>query len=87
MSFPWANHYEPKAPLMKWLAPAAVAATVEPVVGTILALVLFAQALTPGGWAGLAIVVLAVSGGYLLEARMARGERRPRDRGADPGRA
>lgn len=68
-------------------APAAVAATVEPVVGTILALVLFAQALTPGGWAGLAIVVLAVSGGYLLEARMARGERRPRDRGADPGRA
>jgi drug/metabolite transporter (DMT)-like permease len=51
-------------------APAAVAATIEPVVGTVLALVLFAQALTPMGWVGLMIVVGAVSGGYLLEARL-----------------
>jgi len=50
-------------------APAAVGATIEPVVGTVLALVLFAQALSPGGWFGLLTVVGAVSGGYMLEAR------------------
>jgi drug/metabolite transporter, DME family len=49
-------------------APAAVGASVEPVVGALLALVLFGQALTLGGWIGLALVVLAVAGGYGLEA-------------------
>src|SRR5213592_2476960 len=38
-------------------APAAVAATIEPVVGTLLALLLFSQRLTAPGWLGLAMVV------------------------------
>src|SRR5438552_1915140 len=38
-------------------APAAVAATIEPVVGTLLALALFAQRLTALGWLGLLLVV------------------------------
>ena len=50
-------------------APAAVAATIEPVVGTLLALLLFNQQLTALGWLGLAMVVGGVAGGYLLEAR------------------
>jgi DME family drug/metabolite transporter len=50
-------------------APAAVAATIEPVVATVLALVLFGQALSGSGWAGLAMVVAGVSAGYLVEAR------------------
>ncbi|HEV2751360.1 MAG TPA: EamA family transporter, partial [Gemmatimonadales bacterium] len=50
-------------------APAAVAATIEPVVGTLLALQLFNQQLTGLGWLGLAMVVGGVAGGYLLEAR------------------
>ncbi len=49
-------------------APAAVAASVEPVVGTLLALALFGQALTPGGWVGLALVVGGVAGGYTGES-------------------
>jgi DME family drug/metabolite transporter len=49
-------------------APAAVAATIEPVVATILALAIFGQALSPGGWAGLALVVAGVAMGYLFEA-------------------
>jgi DME family drug/metabolite transporter len=49
-------------------APAAVAATVEPVVATLLALVLFGQHLTPLGWLGLAMVVGGVAGGYAEEA-------------------
>lgn len=49
-------------------APASVAATIEPVVGSLLALLLFAQALTVVGWAGLALVVGGVAGGYLREA-------------------
>ncbi|HYL55032.1 MAG TPA: DMT family transporter [Gemmatimonadales bacterium] len=52
-------------------APAAVAATIEPVVGTLLALVLFNQRLTPLGWLGLTMVVGGVAVGYLLEARRA----------------
>jgi len=52
-------------------APAAVAATVEPVVGTLLALVLFNQRLTPLGWLGLTMVVGGVAVGYWLEARRA----------------
>jgi len=50
-------------------APAAVAATVEPVVATVLALALFGQALSASGWAGLALVVGGVAAGYLAEGR------------------
>jgi DME family drug/metabolite transporter len=49
-------------------APTAVAATVEPVLGTLLALFLLGQHLTPIGWLGLAMVVGGVAGGYLGEA-------------------
>jgi len=48
-------------------APAAVAATIEPVVGTLLALALFAQRLTALGWLGLLLVVGGVAAGYLKE--------------------
>ncbi len=48
-------------------APAAVAASAEPVVGSLLALFLFQQGLTPLGWVGLALVVLGVAGGYREE--------------------
>jgi DME family drug/metabolite transporter len=50
-------------------APTAIAATIEPVVGTLLALALFNQQLTALGWLGLAMVVGGVAGGYLKEAR------------------
>jgi DME family drug/metabolite transporter len=50
-------------------APTAVAATIEPVVGTLLALVLFGQRLTAPGWLGLLLVVGGVAAGYLEEAR------------------
>src|SRR5947207_15505232 len=50
-------------------APAAVAATIEPVVGTVLALLLFHQHLSLPGWLGLTMVVAGVAGGYLQEAR------------------
>jgi DME family drug/metabolite transporter len=49
-------------------APTAVAATIEPVVGTLLALALFSQRLEPLGWLGLALVVGGVAAGYLREA-------------------
>jgi DME family drug/metabolite transporter len=49
-------------------APTAVAATIEPVVGALLAFTLFAQRLTPLGWIGLLMVVGGVAGGYLEEA-------------------
>ena len=52
-------------------APAAVAATIEPVVGTLLALLLFTQQLTALGWLGLALVVGGVAMGYLVEAKPA----------------
>jgi len=48
-------------------APAAVAATIEPVVGTLLALVFFSQRLTGLGWLGLLMVVGGVAAGYLKE--------------------
>jgi drug/metabolite transporter (DMT)-like permease len=51
-------------------APAAVAASIEPVVGALLALFLFGQGLTPLGWLGLALVVGGVSLGYLRESRV-----------------
>jgi DME family drug/metabolite transporter len=48
-------------------APAAVAATIEPVVGALLALLLFSQHLTLLGWLGLTMVVGGVAAGYLKE--------------------
>lgn len=50
-------------------APSAVAATIEPVVATLLALVLFNQRLTAAGWLGLIMVVGGVAAGYLQEAK------------------
>jgi DME family drug/metabolite transporter len=50
-------------------APTAVAATIEPVVGTLLALLLFSQRLTLLGWLGLLMVVGGVAASYLGEAR------------------
>src|SRR5882672_2787782 len=50
-------------------APAAVAATIEPVVGTALALLLFHQQLSSLGWLGLTMVVAGVAAGYLQEAK------------------
>lgn len=49
-------------------APTAVAASIEPVVGALLALSLFGQNLTAVGWTGLALVVGGVAAGYLREA-------------------
>lgn len=48
-------------------APAAVAATAEPVVGALLALALFGQNLTVYGWLGLVMVVAGVAQGYRSE--------------------
>src|SRR5436309_15086362 len=48
-------------------APASVAATIEPVVGSLLALLLFSQRLTGLGWIGLLMVVCGVAAGYILE--------------------
>jgi drug/metabolite transporter, DME family len=45
----------------------SVAATIEPVVGTLLALLLFGQRLSPVGWLGLALVVGGVAASYLSE--------------------
>jgi drug/metabolite transporter (DMT)-like permease len=49
-------------------APTAVAASVEPLVGALLALLLFNQQLRWFGWLGLALVIAGVSGGYKEEA-------------------
>ncbi len=49
-------------------APTAVAATIEPVAATLLALALFNQRLTGLAWLGLALVVGGVATGYLQEA-------------------
>lgn len=48
-------------------APTAVAASIEPVVSALLALVLLGQALTAAGWLGLCLVVGGVAAGYLSE--------------------
>jgi len=48
-------------------APTAIAASVEPLVGALLALALFGQQLLWFGWLGLAMVVAGVSGGYREE--------------------
>jgi drug/metabolite transporter (DMT)-like permease len=49
-------------------APTAVAASIEPLVGALLALMLFGQQLLWFGWLGLALVVAGVAGGYKKEA-------------------
>lgn len=49
-------------------APVSVAATIEPVVGALLALFLLGQQLTGAGWIGLAMVVGGVAAGYWREA-------------------
>jgi drug/metabolite transporter (DMT)-like permease len=46
----------------------SVAATIEPVVGALLALFLLGQQLTAVGWTGLAMVVGGVAAGYRREA-------------------
>jgi DME family drug/metabolite transporter len=48
-------------------APTAVAATIEPVVAAMLALLFFNQQLTMLGWLGLALVVAGVATGYWKE--------------------
>lgn len=48
-------------------APTAVAATIEPVVGALLGVLLFAQHLTGLGWLGLLLVVGGVATGYWKE--------------------
>jgi DME family drug/metabolite transporter len=53
-------------------APTAVAATIEPVVGAGLALLLFNQQLVPLGWLGLALVVGGVALTYAREERAER---------------
>ena len=55
----------------------AVAATIEPVVGALLAFLLLSQGLTLVGWVGLVLVVGGVSGGYLSEGREAVGAAQP----------
>ena len=49
-------------------APTAVAASIEPLVGALLALLFFNQQLLWFGWLGLAMVVAGVSGGYKEES-------------------
>jgi DME family drug/metabolite transporter len=49
-------------------APTAVAATIEPVVGALLALIFLSEHLSPVGWLGLLMVVGGVAGGYWREA-------------------
>jgi drug/metabolite transporter, DME family len=48
-------------------APTAIGASVEPLVGALLALLLFGQQLLWFGWLGLAMVVAGVAGGYTKE--------------------
>lgn len=56
-------------------APTAVAATIEPVVGALLAFTLLGQRLTTLGVVGLLMVVAGVAGGYVEEAKLAPGTR------------
>lgn len=51
-------------------APTSVAATIEPVVGAVLALLLFNQQLTVLGWLGLALVVGGVASSYAREEQV-----------------
>jgi DME family drug/metabolite transporter len=63
-------------------APVSVAATIEPVAGALLALMLLGQSLTVAGWLGLTLVVASVATGYLVEGARP-GGLRP-DRPLDP---
>ncbi len=54
-------------------APTAVAASIEPVVGALLALALFDQRLTALGWIGLVVVVGGVATSYTRESRTGAG--------------
>lgn len=56
-------------------APVSVAATIEPVAGALLALLLLGQPLTALGWLGLALVVASVATGYLVEGARPAGRR------------
>lgn len=67
-------------------APTAVAASIEPVVGTLLALFLFGQGLTLAGWIGLAIVVGGVAASYSREADVEDDAGSPAPPGAGVGR-
>jgi DME family drug/metabolite transporter len=60
-------------------APVAVAATIEPVAGAVLALALLGQALSAAGWLGLLLVVASVATGYVVEARGAGRREAPPD--------
>lgn len=51
--------------------PTAVTATIEPVVGTVLAFFLLGQTLSALGWVGLVMVVAGVAMGYLAEEKRA----------------
>lgn len=53
-------------------APTAVAATIEPVVGAVLAFSLLGQGLSSLGVIGMMMVVAGVAGGYLEEAKLTR---------------
>jgi DME family drug/metabolite transporter len=57
-------------------APTAIGASIEPIVGALLAFALFGQRLTTAGWIGLVLVVLGVAGGYAVEAMQAERLRR-----------
>jgi len=56
-------------------APVSVAATIEPVAGALLALLLLGQTLTAPGWLGLVLVVASVATGYLVEGARPAGRR------------
>lgn len=51
-------------------APTSIAATIEPIVGALLALFLLDQHLDRWGWVGLALVVSGVAGGYRASAEV-----------------
>lgn len=56
-------------------APVSVAATIEPVAGTLLALLLLGQTLSAAGWLGLVLVVASVATGYMVEGARPAGRR------------
>lgn len=56
-------------------APVSVAATIEPVAGAVLALVVLGQSLTATGWLGLVLVVTGVATGYTVEGARGRARR------------
>jgi len=58
-------------------APVSVAATIEPVAGAVLALLVLDQSLTAPGWLGLVLVVSGVATGYLVEGAGGRARRPP----------